>query len=264
VAGFEPPVIGKGPERGVPEDAPADAAVADGARAIVQVLGRVTAEVGEGLLMGVEELGQPLVRTAVIVAAPAEAQREDEDVAHLEPGAKGHGGRPPVDLTLLAGRRLEPDHRPLGAELGRAQRLHEELHCVVAAGIAALSQFLEEHLGREPDPRGPLPKILRVGGEQRIRARRAPVALPLGGAQTPPHRLAIEIQPPGDLGDRHPVLNPQSANLLPPFLADHRHLLVWGDLRSDRPELRCVFEQHFSLLSMRRGGEFSVPPSGDF
>src|SRR5262252_3467450 len=70
---------------------------------------------------------------------------------------------------------------------------------------------------------------------------------------------AVQVQPTGDLRDRHPLAERQPANLLPLLLTDHRHLLGWGDLRSDRPGLALDLPRHFAPSSRRRGEHFSLP-----
>jgi len=68
-----------------------------GPRALLLTTGLAAgaAELGEGLFVGVEELGQRLVGAAPIKAAPTEAQGEDKDVEHPGLGPERDRGRPP-------------------------------------------------------------------------------------------------------------------------------------------------------------------------
>jgi hypothetical protein len=254
----------KGPEGGVPEDAPADRALADRAGPVIQMLAGVAPEVGEGLLMGVEELGQGLIGVAPIETAPAEAQREDEDMQHSGPRAEQHGGGPPINLALLPGWGLEATQRPLGAQPRRPQRPHEELDRVVAAPVAALlPELLEQDLRGVAHQGRPLPQIVPVRGQHRVRPQGAVIGGPPDVPQTAPHRFAVQLQAPGDLGDRHPLL-PQPANLVPALLTDHRYLLRWGDRWPDGPGLDLDLDRHFVPSRQWRGGDFSVPMDGDY
>ena len=124
---LEAPVVGEGAEGGVPDDAPLLGALAHRAGPVVEMLAGVAAEVLEGPLVGVEELGQRLVGAGLVEAAPAEAQREHEDVPDARLLAEGHRGRAPVDLALRPGRRLEARHRALGQQPGRPQGPDEAL-----------------------------------------------------------------------------------------------------------------------------------------
>jgi hypothetical protein len=91
----------------------------------------------EGVLVRVQKLREPFVRTRLVVAAAAEAQRQHENVAHGGRVAEGDAGLAPVELALLPRRGLEAHERTLGLLARRAQRLHEELHRVVAARVVA-------------------------------------------------------------------------------------------------------------------------------
>jgi hypothetical protein len=187
---------------------------------------RVPPEVLEGPLVRVEELGQGLIEAGIVVAAPTEAQGEDEDPQLLRRAPEPHGHRAPVDLALEPRRGLEPGQGAFGAELGRPQRPDEELHGVVAAGVAALPELLEEDLGRAVDLRGPGAEVLRMGGQQRVRPRRPPVRLPRRVADTAPDRLPVQVEAAGQRRDGHPLGRPEPPELFPTFPSDHRHLLV--------------------------------------
>src|SRR5215510_7512888 len=96
-------------------------------------------------------------------------------------------------------------------------------------------------------------------GQHGVRARGPTVWRPRRRPQTAPDRPAVQVQPAGDLRDRHPLAERQPANLLPLLLTDHRHLLGWGDLRSDRPGLALDLPRHFAPSSLRRDEHFSLP-----
>ena len=71
--GLETPVLGESTESRIPDDAPLLGALAHRPGPIVEMLAGVTAEMLEGPLVGVEELGHGLVGTGLVEAAPAEA-----------------------------------------------------------------------------------------------------------------------------------------------------------------------------------------------
>ena len=72
------------------------------------MLAGVPAEVREGALVRVQELGQALVGAGPVEAAPAVAERQHEDVQRGRSGcAKARCDLAPVDLALLARWRLE-------------------------------------------------------------------------------------------------------------------------------------------------------------
>src|SRR5262249_47490758 len=102
-SGLEAPVVGKGPEGGIPEDPPLLGSLTDRARPIVEVLPRVPAKVLEGPFVGVEELWERLVGARDIGAAAAVPQGEDKDVAHRRLLPEVDGRCAPVDLALESG-----------------------------------------------------------------------------------------------------------------------------------------------------------------
>src|SRR5216683_3134864 len=224
----------------------------------------VTAKVLEGPLMGVEELRQPLGGADLVEAAPAEAEREHEDVEDSRLLAEVYRGRPPVDLALAPRRRLEARHGPLGEPLRRPQGADEALHRVVAAPVALLPQFLEEDLGGVADLRGPGPQILGMRRQQRLRRGRPLIRSPRRIAQTPADGLAIELKSPRQLGDRDPVLLPEPTQFLPTLLTDHRHLLGQGDLRSDGPCSSLTLCRHLIPSFGKEGGDISMTTGGDY
>src|SRR5262249_45742582 len=111
---LEAPVVGKLLERGVPDAAPLARRLAHGPRSIVQMLPGVAAEVLERPLVRVEKLAQRLADAGLVEAPAGVPQRKDEHVQRDRPVAEIDAGLAPVDLTLLARRRLEPDGRTLG------------------------------------------------------------------------------------------------------------------------------------------------------
>ena len=70
--GLEAPVLGERAKRGVPDDAPLLGALADRPGPVVEMLTGMAPEMLESPLVGVEELGQRLIRTGVVEAAPAD------------------------------------------------------------------------------------------------------------------------------------------------------------------------------------------------
>ena len=64
----------------------------------------VAVEMLERPLVGLEELRLRLGEAGLIVAAPAEAEGEHEDVPHGARVAERDPGLPPIDLSLLAER----------------------------------------------------------------------------------------------------------------------------------------------------------------
>ena len=106
------------------------------------MLAGVGAEVLEGALVRLEELAQPLVGERTEEAAAREPKRQHEQVLDHQAVCEPHPRLPPVDLALLARRRLETGQRPLGLSLQPAKRTHEALHRLVAAGVAAISAQL--------------------------------------------------------------------------------------------------------------------------
>jgi hypothetical protein len=189
------------------------------------VLAGVAAEVIEGMLVRLKELRQPLVQRGVIETPPAEPQGQHEEVHRRRLMPEVHPCLPPVDLALLTRRRLEAHRRALVQRLDRPQRLHEALHCLVAAGVVLLPQLLEQHLGRVADPRRSFPQINCMTAQQRVGPRRALVAAPRLLLQATADGLAVDIQSPSDLSDRQALFVAQPANLLPAVFLDHGLLL---------------------------------------
>src|SRR5262249_27530353 len=143
---------------------------AHGARAIVQMLAGVPPEVREGGLVGVEELGEPLVGAGAVEAAAAEAERQHEDMELDGTRAEVQTRLPPIDLTLRARRRLEAPLRQVRDRLLGAERPDEELHRLVAASVAMVAtELLEQNPRRVSHPRRTLAKKRGVLGEQRVR-----------------------------------------------------------------------------------------------
>jgi hypothetical protein len=127
-----------------------------------------------------------------------------------------------------------------------------------------LPQLLEEDLGRVPDLRRPGAQIRGMLRQQRVGRGRPLIGPPRRIPQTPPDGLAIEVKPPRQLRDRHPLLLPQPAHLLPALLTDHRHLLGQGDLWSDGPYSSLAFGRHLTPSSGKEGGENSMTTGGDY
>src|SRR5213593_259344 len=228
------------------------------------MLARVAAEILEGALVRLQELRQGLVQAGLVVTTAAEAEREYEDVPDGARVAEGHPRLAPIDLALPPRRRLEPDERPLGRQPQGAQGADEELHRLVAALIAALAELLKQDLRRVIDLLGALPQILSVRCQQRVRPRRPVIRLPRCIAQAASDGLAIQVQAARNLGDRHPLGDPQAAHLLPPLPADHRHLLAESDLCADGRGRPLHLGRHFDSLLLRRVGKFQLPQVGSF
>src|SRR5215510_5822168 len=121
---------------------------------VVEMLAGVATEVLKGALVGVEELGQRLIETDVVVTPPAEPEREHEYVDDAPLIAERDRRGAPINLALLSRRGLEAAQGQLGTALGRAQRADEEFDGLVAAGVAPSTQFLKQDLGGVPDLRG--------------------------------------------------------------------------------------------------------------
>ncbi len=139
----------------------------------------VAAEMGKGPFMGLEKLGEPLIRTGVIEPAATEAQREHEHVDDLRAGAKRHQGLPPINLTLLPRWGLKPEQGPVRVPLDFAQRGHTPLHGLVTAGIAAARpQFLIQNPRRIPDLGGAGLHKVGMGGQQRLSSGGPAIGLP--------------------------------------------------------------------------------------
>src|SRR5262245_33754984 len=127
----------------------------------------------------------------------------------------------PLDLTLPAGRRLEPHRGPLGRLLDPPERADEAFDRLVAPPVLALpAQLLEEDARRVLHRRRPLPEILPVFREQGVTTLRSAVRLPARLAQDRAHGLTVQIQPPGDRRLGLPLHMEQPVNL-PPCLLTH-------------------------------------------
>src|SRR5262249_29981813 len=123
------------------------------------------------------ELGQGLVRTDVVVAAPTEAERQDEDVEHAALMPEGHRGRAP-DLALLPEWGFETSQGQFGAQLGGPERADEELDGLVTAGVAAPTELLKQDLGRIPHLGSSRAQILGMRSQYPCGPRRALVWSP--------------------------------------------------------------------------------------
>ena len=128
----ETPVVGEGGEGGVEFRLALAVLVGrraedDGAHAIVEQELAAATEVGEGPLMGSQQVGNALAREAfgVAPAAVAEGHHEDMDLAALS--AERYGDLAPVDLGLFARTRFEPALREAGKTRFCAQRANREL-----------------------------------------------------------------------------------------------------------------------------------------
>lgn len=184
----------------------------------------MSAEVLEGGLVRVEKLREPLVGARLVEAATAEAERQDEDVQLDGSRAEVHARLAPVNLALRSGRRLETSLSQLVGRYLDAQRPYEELHRLVAPRVAVLlAELLEQDPRRVAHLRRPPAEKVRAPGEQRVAALGAPIRLPAILPQAATHGLAVEIEAPCDLPDRH-LLAGQPADLLPSILSDHPHL----------------------------------------
>ncbi len=75
----------------------------DGAHAVIQDEFAAPAEVGEGVLMGGQQVGQALVQEALGIAAPTKPQGHDQHVDLDSHTAHGHGDLAPVDWACSPG-----------------------------------------------------------------------------------------------------------------------------------------------------------------
>jgi hypothetical protein len=260
---LEAPVACETLKRGVPHHTALAVGAADRARAVVQVLARVATEVIERALVRIEELRHALVQRRLHVVPSAIAQRQHEKVQQHGLVAEVHPSGAPVDLALMAGRGLEPHACAFGQRLGGAQWPHEPLHRLVAAREAALSQLLPQDLSRIAHPGRSLAQELGVLSEQCVRARRPLVGLPGFTPQAAADGLAIEIQPPGDLGDRHVLVLMQTANLPPAIFPDHEALLQVNGLKVELRIFTWFVPCHVAPPRVARGGESSMTRSGE-
>src|SRR5439155_4601741 len=78
------------------------------------------------------------------------------------------------------------------------------------------------------------------------------------------HRLPIQIEPAGDLGDRRPLLPIQPVNLPPAIFLDHASLLE-GPPLADHGRMADLNNSLFHPAPpWVAGGEFSMPITGEF
>jgi hypothetical protein len=113
----------------------------------------------EGQLVGVQELGQLLVRTGPVERPTAVAQGQHEQVDAERQVAEMDLGLAPVDLALLARRCLEAGLALFGVPDQITQRCHEPFDRVVAAGETVFArQFLIQDAGRKLHLRCPAPQ----------------------------------------------------------------------------------------------------------
>ncbi len=219
---------------------------------------RVTAEVRERLLVRIQQVAQRLAQTRHVDAPTRVAERQHEDVPHLQPCREPDPGLPPVDLALQSRWRLEPRPRHRRVQLRLSQWPHEPLHRLVAPAVLSPPELLEQHLRRVADLRRPAPQIRRVPDQQRVRPRCPPVRPPLRLPQAPAHGLAVQVQLASDRPYRSAPTR-STMNLLPPVPSDHLDLPEHPSLEVDRRRCR----RHRSPLS-DRGEEFSVTKTGDY
>ncbi len=163
--------------------------------------------------MGGDQRLEALVGDELEVGRPAPAQGRHE---HREPVGPAPHHRP-VDLHLLARRRLEAHHRLRGGR--RRQAGDELLQHRVAARIALLAQLDEQHAGRDPLRRRSREALHHVvlervelarSGWPLLVARRRLVA------QVAPHRVARQTRRAGNLADALPCrCNTRISNAAP-------------------------------------------------
>ena len=243
---LEPPVVGELLEGGVPDDASVAPGLADGAGPIVEMRARVAAEILERALVGVEELAEGFAQAGLVEAPPRIAEGQDEDVQRDGVAAVVDPRLAPVDLALLARRRLEAHRRPLCGLVHVPQGPHEALHRFIAAAVApALAQLLEEDARRVLDLRRPALQIRQVLGEQGVGSPGPCVGLPRSPPQDAPHGLPVQPHLPGDLRLRSPLDVKQPVHLSPAVLTDHAPLPGWCDLGASVAVRRCCARQQY-------------------
>ena len=146
---FEAPVLGERLECRAPLHASALAGLTHRAGAVVEMLASVAAEVLGGALVRLEELAQPLIGKHAEEASARESERQHEPVLHHVALPKPHPGLSPIDLALLARRRLEACHGELRLRRQPAKRTHKGPHRLVAPGVATVPAQL---LLQDPGP----------------------------------------------------------------------------------------------------------------
>src|SRR6185437_1849304 len=160
----------------------------------------VAPEMGKGPFMGLKKLCQPLIGTGVVEPTAAETQRQHEHMHDLRAGSEAHQRLAPINLTLLARRRLKAEERSLGLHLDFAEWRDTPLHRLVTAGVAAARpQLLVQNSRQVIDPMDPVIHKLGMGGEKCIRHYPSMIGLPCRLSQTTTHGLAIKVQPPRNL-----------------------------------------------------------------
>ena len=262
-ARFVAPVLGKPQEGLVPAPGSSrSGGLPDHPRAVIQQPLAEPAEVFEGPFMRLQERPKSLIAVGLIAAPATEARGHDEPLHRAPAGTKQHQRLAVVDLGLFP---------RLGLEAGLADRVglrlksprrDEALHRLVAAGVALGAQFLEEDLGGVIDLAHALGQPRPPGAEQAILPWRPCVWLPGWHGERPANCLAIQVEAPGDFGDRHPRTL-QCLDLRPPLLPKHGALrptgLRWADsARRCRQQSNHVRRVHNPSPSQRRGGEISV------
>jgi hypothetical protein len=170
----------------------------DRAHIVVQHLARHAAKREERVLVRLDQRFDPLVGDELDIGGPAPAQRRHE---HREPVCAAPDDRP-VHLHLFARLGLEADDGR-GRLLG-PQRAGEHLQHRVAARIAALAQFHQQHARGDP-LRGRSAQPFDHIGLERIelrrprRARLIPARLFV--AQIAPHRVPRDAGVARDLAN---------------------------------------------------------------
>ena len=93
-----------------------------------------------------------------------------------------------------------------------------------------------------------------MGTQYRLRDRRPVVRLPGRVPETATHGLAIQVQPPSDLGNRDPLFVKQSSNLHPALLIHHMHLPKLVRLGMYDPRISDIVKSHRTPPSDKRVG----------
>jgi hypothetical protein len=252
----EPVVPAEVPKRSVPLDPRAfEVAFQDDAfEVIVDDLMGDAAEVVEGLDMGADERGHLLVLRPHGIHPPAEAQGHDEQVS-LDPFARQD--RPaltPVDLTLAAGRRLEPRRR-LREGLG-PQRANEAADDVVTPGVALLPDLLEHGHRAVAHRRQPILDEVEERGQELATGPLPAIGIRDGLPQDGSNRLDVKPQGSGDalLGLLELVA---AVDLVPELGLDH---VSSSRAHAGKEDYRIGIH----LGTPPEGGDFSVPTGGDY
>lgn len=169
-----------------------------------------------------QQIGHALAQEALGVAAPAVAQRHDQNVHLGRHAGKAHRQLAPVDLRLLARSGLEAPLRQRRDAGGGAQWAHGQLNCLVAAAPGALAaQLMLQDARRVVNLRGARGEPLAVAVQQGQHGGLAPVRRPNLLLQAAAHGLAVQVQFTGDrrdgltggalFVDRLPLLLPNQA-----------------------------------------------------